>query len=1149
MPLNRDTFQKLIDLFTSHFETLDQRRTLLGGAFFSTDVLAKVQLEGAPDEFTTRTLHMLIQHGEIEPGTPAIIRLLQQLRGTVGVDKQAEIDALVDTIRYELVANPSKPAGKPRIFISYSRADGENFATDLRKRLEAENLALWQDRDRMEGGVGWWKQITDALDAVEFMVLVATPAAIASAVVKKEWRYARQQGVCVYPVQVPGLPLDFPAMPKWMRDSHFYNLDHEWATFVNYLKAPCTVPKVPFMAPDLPEHFVQRPEKFAPLKQQLLDADFDNPVAITTALKGAGGFGKTTLAAALCHDEDVQTAFDEGVLWVTLGEEPNIINKLNVLYRALTDENPSFIEIEEGANKLAEKLVDADVLMVIDDVWNPAHLRPFLRGGERVARLVTTRFSNIAVDANADLLEVDEMTSDESVQMLLAGIAPPDDLTPFRQLAERLGEWALMLEVTNGTLRKRMSKGADLNGALAYVNKALDKRGVGGLKTGSNEAAVQVLDTSIAQVDEDDQPRLFELSIFVEDTNIPLTSVMALWDMDDFDTEELIDQFDDLSFVRFDAEHGTIRLHDVVREVLAARLDDPAAVHARLVDDYGDLTQLPDDYAWNNIAYHLLHSEQPDRLRTLLLNAAFLYNKFDATDVRALIEDCNTSLQTGIDSNIRLLRSALNMSAHILAGDKKAMAHQLIGRLMSHYQNSELTALLDGLSEYSFTFVQSNPFSEYATHIQGGGPLLATLTGHTSWVNGALELSDGNILSWAGSLRSEDPTLRLWQADGTLLNTFEGHTGLVRGALELSDSNILSWAGKELRLWQADGTPLNILTGHTGLVWSALELSDGNILSWAGKELRIWRADGKPIKILEGHIDYVVGALELSDGNILSWAGKELRIWRADGTPTNILSEHTEVVKGAMALHDGNVLSWSEDNTLRLWQADGTAINTFKGHARSVNSALQLHNNNILSWSEDNTLRLWQPDGVPLNTLEGHTGSVQGALELHDGNILSWSNDSTLRLWDPESFPNTANKAHNGGVRGMLELSDGNILSWGGSFRLKDTNLRLWKPDGTLITTLEGHTGSVRGALELNDGNILSWAGEELWLWHLDGELVKTLEGHTYVVSGVRQMTDGNILSWWGSFRLKGNYSGRVSQGSCDDLSEHLWTFMAQITI
>jgi len=88
MPLSRDTFQKLIDLSTPHFETLDQRRTLVGGAFFGTDVLAKVQLEGTPDEFTTRTVQMLIQHGEIEPGTPAIIRLMQQLRRTVGVDKQ-----------------------------------------------------------------------------------------------------------------------------------------------------------------------------------------------------------------------------------------------------------------------------------------------------------------------------------------------------------------------------------------------------------------------------------------------------------------------------------------------------------------------------------------------------------------------------------------------------------------------------------------------------------------------------------------------------------------------------------------------------------------------------------------------------------------------------------------------------------------------------------------------------------------------------------------------------------------------------------------------------------------------------------------------------------------------------------------------------
>jgi len=36
--------------------------------------------------------------------------------------------------------------------------------------------------------------------------------------------------------------------------------------------------------------------------------------AIATALRGAGGFGKTTLALALCHDTEIQVAFSDGIL-------------------------------------------------------------------------------------------------------------------------------------------------------------------------------------------------------------------------------------------------------------------------------------------------------------------------------------------------------------------------------------------------------------------------------------------------------------------------------------------------------------------------------------------------------------------------------------------------------------------------------------------------------------------------------------------------------------------------------------------------------------------------------------------------------------------------------------------------------------------
>src|SRR5439155_10215125 len=153
---------------------------------------------------------------------------------------------------------------EPRIFISYARSDGEDFARALRMRLEAEGIPLWQDRVGMEGGRDWWLQIIEALDHIEFMLLVMTPAAMQSVMVRKEWRYARQQGVCVYPVQ--GNPnLDFSSLPRWMRDAHFYDLDHEWTKFINDLNTRCQAPRVPFMVEDLPFDFVPRPNEFEEL--------------------------------------------------------------------------------------------------------------------------------------------------------------------------------------------------------------------------------------------------------------------------------------------------------------------------------------------------------------------------------------------------------------------------------------------------------------------------------------------------------------------------------------------------------------------------------------------------------------------------------------------------------------------------------------------------------------------------------------------------------------------------------------------------------------------------------------------------------------------------------------------------------------------
>ena len=141
------------------------------------------------------------------------------------------------------------------VFLSYARAGGEERAAALRDRLarEAPDIQILQDRLFLEGGIGWWKQVAQAIDKVEFLILLMTPSAIASGNVQREWRYARRQGVCVYPVKAaPDTELQFGKMPRWMSKAHFYDLDKEFPTFLAHLRKGCDRRRVPFMAPSAP---------------------------------------------------------------------------------------------------------------------------------------------------------------------------------------------------------------------------------------------------------------------------------------------------------------------------------------------------------------------------------------------------------------------------------------------------------------------------------------------------------------------------------------------------------------------------------------------------------------------------------------------------------------------------------------------------------------------------------------------------------------------------------------------------------------------------------------------------------------------------------------------------------------------------------
>src|SRR5215469_3833564 len=461
-----------------------------------------------------------------------------------------------------------------RTFISYSRKDGAGFAAELRKQLEGQNLSIWQDIIALEGGRDWWSQVEEALRSktLQHFVLVLTPAALASPVVRSEIRLARQEGKTVCPVKGPGLS-DLGQLPRWIGQVYDLDLAEHCTTLIRVLQDQSRQKRVAMMAPEPPVDFVQRPEEFDSLKRQLLDTKGD-AVAISAALRGAGGYGKTTLAKVLAYDPDIQDAYFDGILWVELGERPaNLLGVVSDLIRRLTGEPAGLETVGAAGSALGEALGDRRILMIVDDVWREQDLRPFLQGGPNTTRLITTRIDNV-LPADAVRQPVDAMKDREALTLLAWGLPEGELLAQHRALgtlAARLGEWALLLKIVNGFLRDRVVKACQsLGEAIIGVNKRLDAKGLVAFdarnEADRTKAVARTIGVSLELLDGDQRSRFGELGIFPEDIDVPLGVVARLWaetgSLDEFETEDLLSELYSLSLLlNLDLGQRALQIH------------------------------------------------------------------------------------------------------------------------------------------------------------------------------------------------------------------------------------------------------------------------------------------------------------------------------------------------------------------------------------------------------------------------------------------------------------------------------------------------------------------------------------------------------------------------------------------------------------
>jgi len=145
------------------------------------------------------------------------------------------------------------------------------------------------------------------------------------------------------------------------------------------------------------------------------------------ALYGLPGIGKTALAVALAHDDEVRSQFYDGVLWAPLGVHPNIpaiLHRWGTLLGVTTSEIETHSPQEDWLHALRNTLAERHLLLVLDDIWQIESIEALHLESLPCAYVLTTRFAHIATHLVAnEAIQVPELDDDDGVT-LLARFAP-----------------------------------------------------------------------------------------------------------------------------------------------------------------------------------------------------------------------------------------------------------------------------------------------------------------------------------------------------------------------------------------------------------------------------------------------------------------------------------------------------------------------------------------------------------------------------------------------------------------------------------------------------------------------------------------------------------------------------------------------------
>jgi hypothetical protein len=249
--------------------------------------------------------------------------------------------------------------------------------------------------------------------------------------------------------------------------------------FINLWQQEHQKPIMHGSVPPLPQLVIGRENDIEELKKKLgIKGGRERATAILTAVRGWPGVGKTTIASVLAHDPDIVQVYPDGVLWVSLGQQPNILSEIATWGRQLgTDELRKAQSIPEAQAQLTMLLRDKRMLLLIDDVWKTEHATAFNVGGQGCATLITTRLNDIARDLAPNPESVyflPVLTIENSMRLM--EILAPSVVQKYRDdvllLVRDLEGLPLALQVAGRLLQTEFSTGFSVNDLISQLRES-----------------------------------------------------------------------------------------------------------------------------------------------------------------------------------------------------------------------------------------------------------------------------------------------------------------------------------------------------------------------------------------------------------------------------------------------------------------------------------------------------------------------------------------------------------------------------------------------------------------------------------------------------------------------------------------------------